>query len=116
MRIRSKPGAAGTAARYSKALPREWEGLAQVFTALGDEHRQRILLMFHRAQELTIKDIAEQVPLSRTAVTHHIRTLRDSGVLTAEKRGKEVYLRADATRVRDAIDGLRRYIRKEYGV
>ena len=114
--MRTRSNASAVSARYSKALPREWSELAQVFTALGDEHRQRILLMFHRAQELTIKDIAEQVPLSRTAVTHHIRTLRDSGVLTAEKRGKEVYLRPDPERVRDAIDGLRRYIRKEYGV
>ena len=86
-----------------------------MFTALGDEHRQRILLMFERGEELTIKAIAEQVPLSRTAVTHHIRALRDAGVLTAEKRGKEVYLRPDPKRVLDAIEGLRSYIQEEYG-
>jgi ArsR family transcriptional regulator len=102
--------------KYSKALPRDWKGLAQVFTALGDEHRQRILLMFQTNEELTIKDIAEQVPLSRTAVTHHIRALRESGVLTAEKRGKEVYLRPDPKRVLDAIEALRSYIKEEYGL
>jgi ArsR family transcriptional regulator len=102
--------------KYSKALPKQWQGLAAVFTALGDEHRQRILLMFERGEELTIKAIAAQVPLSRTAVTHHVRALRDSGVLTAEKRGKEVYLKPDPKRVLDAIEGLRNYIKQEYGL
>jgi len=102
--------------KYAKALPRDWKGLAQVFTALGDEHRQRILLMFQKNEELTIKDIVDQVPLSRTAVTHHIRALRESGVLTAEKRGKEVYLTPDPKRVLDAIEGLRSYIKEEYGL
>jgi ArsR family transcriptional regulator, arsenate/arsenite/antimonite-responsive transcriptional repressor len=102
--------------KYSKTLPKQWKGLAEVFTALGDEHRQRILLMFERGEELTIKTIAEQVPLSRTAVTHHVRALRDSGVLTAEKRGKEVYLTPDPKRVLDAIEGLRSYIKEEYGL
>jgi DNA-binding transcriptional ArsR family regulator len=56
------------------------------------------------------------VPLSRTAVAHHVRALRDSGVLTAEKRGKEVYLKPDPKRVLDAIEGLRSYIKEEYGL
>jgi ArsR family transcriptional regulator len=102
--------------RYSKALNKQWKGLAEVFTALGDEHRQRILLMFERGEELTIKAIAEQVPLSRTAVAHHVRALRDSGVLTSEKRGREVYLKPDPKRVLDAIEGLRSYIKEEYGL
>src|SRR5437016_1403509 len=99
--------------KYSKALPRQWRGLSEVFMALGDEHRQRILLMFERGEELTIKAVAEQIPLSRTAVTHHIRALRDAGVLTAEKRGKEVYLKPDPKRVLVAIEGLRSYIEEE---
>ena len=101
-------------AKYSKALPRDWRGLAEVFTALGDEHRQRILLMFERGDELTIKDVVDQVPLSRTAVTHHLRVLRESGVLEAQKRGKEVYLRPNAARVLEAIEALRSYIKDEF--
>ena len=84
-----------------------------MFSALGDEQRQRILLMFERGEELTIKDVFEACPLSRTAVTHHIRVLREAGVLVAEKRGKEVYLKPDAGVVLDALDRLRDYIREE---
>jgi DNA-binding transcriptional ArsR family regulator len=100
--------------RYSKALPLRWRGLAKVFTALGDEHRQRILLMLERGDELTIKEVVERVPLSRTAVTHHIRVLRESGVLRATKRGREVYLVPNPKLVLEAIEGLRSYIKAEF--
>ena len=99
--------------RYQSALPRKWHGLARVFSALGDEQRQRILLMFGRDEELTIKDIYDACPLSRTAVTHHVRVLREAGVLTAEKRGKEVFLKPDPDVVTEALDRLRDYIEAE---
>jgi len=98
---------------YSRALPKRWHSLAGVFTALGDEHRQRILLMFSRREELTIKTIADAVPLSRTAVTHHLQVLRDAGVLLAERRGKGVFLRPNIAAVREALDALRDYIDEE---
>lgn len=99
---------------YTKALPRPWQGLAKVFTALGDEHRQRILLMFQAGEELTIKDVVDRVPLSRTAVSHHLRVLRDSGVLRAEKRGRDVYLLPNPQLVLQALEGLRSYIQQEF--
>lgn len=101
-------------ARYQRALPRKWYGLAAVFTALGDEHRQRILLMFRHGEELTIKQIVDACPLSRTATAHHIGVLRAAGVLRAEKRGKAVYLRPDPATVVAALGRLRDYIREAF--
>jgi DNA-binding transcriptional ArsR family regulator len=99
---------------YLRVLPRRWRGTAAVFTALGDEQRQRILLMFGRDKELTIKQVADLVPLSRTAVSHHLRVLRACGVVRAQKRGKAVYLRIDAVAVLAAMDALRVYIRERF--
>jgi ArsR family transcriptional regulator len=99
--------------KYQRALPRKWHGLARVFSALGDEQRQRILLMFERDEELTIKDIFDACPLSRTAITHHIRVLREAGVLTAEKRGKEVFLKPAGGTIIEALGRLRDYIEEE---
>jgi DNA-binding transcriptional ArsR family regulator len=96
--------------KYQSALPRRWQDLARVFRALGDEQRQRILLMFDRDEELTIKDIFDACPLSRTAVTHHVRVLREAGVVTAEKRGKEVFLKPNTPVVLEALERLREYI------
>jgi ArsR family transcriptional regulator len=89
--------------------------MAQVFTALGDEHRQRILLMFRDGEELTIKQIADRVPLSRTAVVHHINTLRTAGVLVAERRGKDVFVKPDPAKIVVALGGVRDYIEEEFG-
>ena len=69
--------------------------------------------MFGRGEEMTIKGIAERVPLSRTAVAHHLRVLREAGILAAEKRGKEVFLRPAPDTVLEALDGVRDYIDEE---
>ncbi|WP_301102717.1 metalloregulator ArsR/SmtB family transcription factor [Propionivibrio sp.] len=98
---------------YYRALPRIWAERSGVFTALGDEHRQRILLMFERNEELTVKDIVDASPLSRTAVTHHVRVLLEAGVLRAEKRGRSVFLRPCPKRVLEAMDAVHDYISKE---
>lgn len=98
---------------YNRRLGNDWATRGRVFTALGDEHRQRILLMFERGEELTIKDIAAAAPLSRTAVAHHVRVLRESGVLVAEKRGRAVHLRTNPRVVVEAMKGVLEYIRKQ---
>jgi DNA-binding transcriptional ArsR family regulator len=97
--------------RYDRRLDKEWLTRGRVFIALGDSHRQRILLMFQKGEELTIKDIADASPLSRTAVAHHVRVLREAGVLIADKRGRSVHLRPNPRAVLDAMRGVTEYIR-----
>ena len=79
--------------------------------ALGDPHRQRILLMFERGERLSIGDIVAASTLSRTAVAHHLRVLRDAGVLRSEKVGREVWFWPDPAPVRAALDAVDDYLR-----
>ncbi len=65
--------------------------MSRVFTALGDEHRQRILLTFDRGERLNVSRIAEVSTLSRPAVSHHLKILREAQVLCSEKVGTEVF-------------------------
>lgn len=96
---------------YSRALPRAFLPVARVFTALGDPHRQRILLMFERGERLTIGEIVAASTLSRTAVAHHLRVLRDAGVLKSEKIGREVWFWPDPMPVRQALGAVDDYLR-----
>src|SRR5437868_385151 len=80
------------ASRPFKALSKRRRELAGILTALGGEHRQRILMMFERRRELSVKEIADRFPLSRTALMHHIHILREAGVLLSHKRGSEIVL------------------------
>ena len=62
-----------------------------MFAALGDEHRQRILLLFEPGDHLNVGQIAEVSTLTRSTVSHHLKVLREAGVLKSEKIGKEVW-------------------------
>jgi len=45
-------------------------------------------------------------------VTHHLRVLREAGVLRSEKTGREVYFWPDADAVREALDAVKEYVRQ----
>ena len=76
---------------YTRAIPKAWRNIAKVYTALGDEHRQRILLTFESGERLNVGQIAKVSTLSRSAVSHHLKLLREAGVLQSQKEGREVY-------------------------
>ncbi len=76
---------------YSRALPSEWADMSRIFVALGDEHRQRMLLLFEPGERLNVGQIAEVSTLGRSTVSHHLKILREAGVLASEKIGKEVW-------------------------
>lgn len=91
-------------------LPAEWDDVSKVFTALGDGWRQRILLAFEPGEALSIQQIAVHLALSRTAVVHHLKTLRDAGILQSEKSGRETLYRLDSSRVQWALEALQTYV------
>ncbi|MGE5198639.1 MAG: ArsR/SmtB family transcription factor [Rhodospirillaceae bacterium] len=95
---------------YLRAIPREWRNLSRVFAALGDEHRQRILLTFEPGERLNVGSIVEVSTLSRATVSHHLKVLREAGVLRSEKIGKEVWYWLDKAFLVDALGAVRGYL------
>jgi DNA-binding transcriptional ArsR family regulator len=98
---------------YLRAIPREWRTISRAFTALGDEHRQRILLTFERGERLNVGQIVEVSTLSRSAVSHHLKLLRDAGVLESRKEGKEVFYWINKRFLEDSLQSVLEYIRRE---
>jgi DNA-binding transcriptional ArsR family regulator len=68
--------------------------MSRVFTALGDEHRQRILMLFDKGERLNVGQIAAVSTLTRSTVSHHLKILREADVLHSEKLGKAAGARA----------------------
>ena len=97
---------------YLHGIPEAWRGNARVFTALGDEHRQRIVLLFEPGERLSISQIVAVSPLSRTAVSHHLGVLRDAGVLQSEKVGKEVMVWLDKQYLLQTFETIYAFIKK----
>jgi len=96
---------------YSKILPPEWQPMSRVFTALGDEHRQRILLLFDKGERLNVGDIAEVSTLTRSTVSHHLKILREANVLKSEKIGKEVWFWINCSWLEETLSNLLEYVR-----
>ncbi len=95
---------------YSRVIPPAWEHMSRVFTALGDEHRQRILLSFEPGERLNVGQIAEVSTLSRSAVSHHLKVLREAGVLESRKEGKEVFFWVNKTLLREILGNVLDYV------
>jgi len=98
---------------YLRAIPREWRTISRAFTALGDEHRQRILLTFERGERLNVGQIAGVSTLSRSAVSHHLKLLKEAGVLDSRKEGKEVYYWIDKRFLEESLQSVLDYIRSK---
>ena len=94
----------------ARKLPASWLRVSRVCVALGDAHRQRILLLFEPDEQLGMQQILATSPLSRTAVTHHLRVMREAGVLRAVKVGKEVFYSIDKEYVREQLSAVIDYI------
>jgi ArsR family transcriptional regulator, arsenate/arsenite/antimonite-responsive transcriptional repressor len=95
---------------YARALPVAWRRIASIFVALGDPHRQRVLLMFRPGERLNVGQIVAASTLSRSAVSHHLRVLREAGVLKSEKVGKEVQFWPDVAAVQAALSAVQEYL------
>ena len=95
---------------YSRAIPPAWAHMSKVFAALGDEHRQRILLTFEPGERLNVGQIAEVSTLSRSAVSHHLKILREAGVLESRKAGKEVYFWIGKDFLREVLGNVLDYL------
>ncbi len=97
---------------YRRAIPAEWKSMSRVFTALGDEHRQRILLLFERGERLNVGQIAEVSTLSRSTVSHHLKVLREASVLASEKVGKEVWFWINRPFLEETLGNVLNYLRE----
>ncbi|WP_433562705.1 ArsR/SmtB family transcription factor [Nocardia sp. CA-151230] len=76
--------------------------LAAVFKALSDPVRLRLLSVIasHTGQEACVCDISDGFDVSQPTISHHLRVLREAGLLTSERRGSWVYYRVEPAALR----------------
>lgn len=64
--------------------------VAEVFKALGDETRLAIVQMLV-GRELCVCDILDAFDMSQPAISHHLKILRQAGVVRDTREGKWIY-------------------------
>jgi len=66
--------------------------MAEFFSLLGDANRLRILSLLAK-QELCVCDLADDLGMSESAVSHQLRTLRALRLVKYQKQGRRVFYR-----------------------
>jgi ArsR family transcriptional regulator len=79
------------------------EDLAAVFKALADPTRVAIVSRLASGERCCVCDLTDVFELSQPTVSHHLRILREAGLVEAERRGTYAYYWL----VPEAIDRLR---------
>ncbi|WP_113705104.1 ArsR/SmtB family transcription factor [Nonomuraea lactucae] len=69
--------------------------LARVFKALGDPVRLRIvsIVASHGGGEACVCDLTASFDVSQPTISHHLKVLKQVGLLTSERRASWVYYR-----------------------
>ncbi len=69
--------------------------VAELFRAFSDTSRVRILYALTTSGEMNVGSLADIVGVSESAVSHHMRGLRQMHLVAARRDGKEVYYRVE---------------------
>jgi ArsR family transcriptional regulator len=74
--------------------PDQAAGIAPMFKALGDPVRLRLMSMIASGPEICVCDLTDAFDLTGPTISHHLRVLRESGLVDSERRGTWVWYRA----------------------
>jgi len=80
--------------------------VAQLFRAVGDPTRLAILRQLRTQEEVCACDFVACCDVAQPTVSHHLKVLREAGLISADKRGIWMYYRLNAP----ALDQLRRFV------
>ena len=69
---------------------KSFEDVADIFSLVSDSTRLKIFCLLCHTEDCVI-NIAAAVDMSSPAVSHHLRILKKSGIISSRRDGKEVY-------------------------
>jgi DNA-binding transcriptional ArsR family regulator len=80
------------------------------FDALGDPHRRAIVELL-RGGDKSVRELADELPISRPAVSRHLKLLKDAGLVTDRAEGtRRLYRLHD-----HGIEAVQAYLQQVWG-
>jgi DNA-binding transcriptional ArsR family regulator len=80
------------------------------FEALGDPNRRAIVELLGSGDR-SVRELADALPISRPAVSRHLRLLKDAGLVVEEAHGtRHIYRLHD-----EGVDAVRQYLERVWG-
>ena len=87
----------------------DFQKIAFLLQQLGDPTRLRILWLLCHSEEC-VCNLAAAIQMRDPAISHHLRSLKNSGLITSRREGKEVYYTladtAEAKLLHRTVDAL----------
>ena len=79
-----------------------------VFQAIADPNRRAIIGLL-ATQKLTVNAVAEYFPISRPAVSRHIKILKECGLVVVRRQGRERYCEVRLDKLDEVSDWVEKY-------
>ena len=80
----------------------------RIFHALADPSRRAIFVSLTRG-EVAVKDLTARFDISQPAVSQHLATLKDAGLVSGRRDGRLVYYRVEPRGMKPLIDWITHY-------
>jgi DNA-binding transcriptional ArsR family regulator len=112
---------------HSSRTTADLAGSASVFAALGDETRLRLISRLCDDGPLSIAALTTGFPITRQAITKHLRVMEDAGLVRSAQRGRDSVWQVEQKRLADArrhlqqistqwdetLDRLKRFVERQ---
>jgi len=92
---------------------KQMKKIAEFYKALGDESRLKIIQMLTE-QEMCVCEIIVRLNMSQPAVSHHLKILRQAGLVKDSRDGKWIYYSLDVDVFKDVFKGENTKIIQSY--
>ncbi|UOQ84578.1 ArsR/SmtB family transcription factor [Gracilibacillus salinarum] len=80
---------------------------SEIFLALADPIRQDIIMLLTKHEKLNVGQILEHSSMSRSAISHHLKILRQANLVNANKKGTEIFY---SLHIEDAVPLLKAFL------
>lgn len=84
------------------------DSAARFLRALANPHRLQVLCVLDE-DEMSVSELNERIPLSQSALSQHLKVLREDGLVTTRRESQTVYYRVAPGPARDVIAVLHDY-------
>ena len=90
--------------KFDKLNPDELEKAASMLKAIAHPVRISILNFLEGGRKLTVTEIHELLQIEQSTTSHHLGILKDKGVLTSKREGKNTYYFLKHDKLSDIVD------------
>ncbi len=90
------------------------DDLTRILAATSDPVRLEIIFLLDHGDKMNVGQISSHFRLSRPAISHHLKVLKDAGIVRSEKSGQEIFYWLNFERVVLALRALADKIERNY--